>query len=50
MTAMSHQHRRPTNERSLSVAAASAQGTSVARRDVPVTLVKAPWEKEENDG
>jgi hypothetical protein len=47
MSAPQHINRPPTNERSLAVAAAVAQGTSVARRDVPVTLAKAPWEKEE---
>lgn len=43
-------HRPPSNDRSLSVAAATQQGNSLARRDVPVTLAKAPWEKEQADG
>lgn len=50
MTAPTNIHRPPLNNRTLAVAAASAQGTSVARRDVPVTLVAAPWEKEKTDG
>jgi hypothetical protein len=50
MTAPQHMHRRPTNDRSMSEAISTAQGTSVARRDVAVTLTKAPWEKEESDG
>jgi hypothetical protein len=43
-------HRQPKNDRSISVAAACAQGTSVARRDVPLTLTKTPppWEKEKD--
>lgn len=49
MTAPTNIHRPPTNDRSLAVAAASAQGTSVARRDVPVTLAKAPWEENRHD-
>jgi hypothetical protein len=40
-------HRPPRNDRSLSVAAATQQGVSNASRDVPVTLAKAPWEKDE---
>lgn len=50
MTTPTNIHRPPSNDRSLAVAAASAQGTSVARRDVPVTLVIAPWEEEKADG
>lgn len=49
MTAPQHMHRRPTNDRTMSEAIATAQGTSVTRRDVPVTLTKAPWEKDQDE-
>jgi hypothetical protein len=42
-------HRQPKNDRTMSEAIATAQGTSVARREVPVTLAKAPWEKDQSD-
>lgn len=40
-------HRQPKNPKTMSEAISAAQGTSVARREVPVTLVKAPWEDKE---
>lgn len=46
MTAPQHMHRPPKNDRTMSEAISTMQGTSVTRRDVPVTLAKAPWEKE----
>jgi hypothetical protein len=49
MTAPQHMHRPPKNDRTMSEAISTAQGTSVARRDVAVTLSKAPWEKEESE-
>lgn len=44
-TPMQHLHRPPTNDRTVQVAAATAQGRSLASRDVPVTLPPVPWER-----
>lgn len=40
-------HRQPKNARTVSEALSTMQGVSDAARDVPVTLAKAPWEKDE---
>jgi hypothetical protein len=42
-------HRPPKNPRTTSEAIRTMQKVSDASRDVPVTLAKAPWEKEESD-
>lgn len=44
-----HIHRMPRNDRSMSEAIKTVQGTSVARREVKITLIKAPWEKDKED-
>lgn len=43
-------HRPPKNPRTKGEAIRTMQKVSDASRDVPVTLAKAPWEKEQADG
>lgn len=43
-------HRPPKNPRTKGEAIRTMQKVSDAARDVPVTLAKAPWEKEQADG
>lgn len=50
MTAPQHMHRLPKNPRTKSEAISTMQGTSVTRRDVPVTLAPMPkWREVEAD-